>query len=105
MFVISFSSVFHSIHIYTYTKDIEPPELLTCPESFIVDLTNPDGVDVTFDIPTARDNSNSSLRVVTSPENLTSPHFIFQDSVLSFEFFDDTNNSVKCTFDVQAKGE
>ncbi|XP_011677589.2 sushi, von Willebrand factor type A, EGF and pentraxin domain-containing protein 1 [Strongylocentrotus purpuratus] len=85
--------------------DIEPPELLTCPESFIVDKTNPDGVEVTFDIPTARDNSNSSLRIVTSPENLTSPHFIFQDSVLSFEFFDDTNNSIKCTFDVQVKEE
>ncbi|XP_063970226.1 sushi, von Willebrand factor type A, EGF and pentraxin domain-containing protein 1-like [Lytechinus pictus] len=86
-------------------KDIEPPELLSCPESFIVAKTNPDGVEVTFDLPSVHDNSNGSLKLVTTPENLTSPYLISHDSSFSFEFFDGGNNSVKCTFDIQVKEE
>lgn len=58
------------------------------------------GVEVYFDIPSARDNSGEPLVVVKTPADVTSPYRFLETTVVRYEFFDAAHNSASCSFQV-----
>ena len=81
--------------------------LTLCPESIVTLKDDEYGTQVTFDIPTVRDNlPSSTLTLETSPADITSP-YLFTESVtkVSYNFTDQGGNSVICMFTVSAYGK
>lgn len=81
--------------------------LTLCPVPIVTLKEGPSGTSVTFDIPTVRDNlPPSTLTLVTSPADITSP-YLFTESVteVSYNFTDQGGNSVICKFKVTVVGK
>ncbi|XP_041479272.1 sushi, von Willebrand factor type A, EGF and pentraxin domain-containing protein 1-like [Lytechinus variegatus] len=76
------------------------PTLLYCPGPITTTRTEVWGVEVTFDIPSARDNVDDDLDVVTFPDDLSSPYNFTVDTLCVYEFFDESGNSVTCAFQI-----
>ncbi|XP_041478166.1 sushi, von Willebrand factor type A, EGF and pentraxin domain-containing protein 1-like [Lytechinus variegatus] len=81
------------------------PTLTFCPGPISVIRTEIWGVEITFDLPRAQDNTDEVLSVMTVPENLTSPYNFTEDAVASYTFIDSSGNSVVCSFSVYVQDE
>ncbi|XP_072179392.1 LOW QUALITY PROTEIN: uncharacterized protein [Diadema setosum] len=86
-------------------KDKVAPTLTSCPGPKSVTQTEGWGVEVTFNLPTAQDNLDDELTVVTSPADLTSPYNFTQDTTASFTFSDSAGNNVTCSFPIYIRDE
>ncbi|XP_071497251.1 uncharacterized protein [Diadema antillarum] len=81
------------------------PTLTSCPGPKSVTQREGWGVEVTFDLPTAEDNLDDELTVVTGPAYLTSPYNFTQETTASFTFSDSAGNNVTCSFPIYIRDE
>ncbi|XP_041478090.1 sushi, von Willebrand factor type A, EGF and pentraxin domain-containing protein 1-like [Lytechinus variegatus] len=81
-------------------QDELSPVITSCPELVRVNRTEFWGVEVTFDLPSAQDNVDPHLEVMTDPLELGSPINVTVDSVFRYTFVDDSENKASCVFDV-----
>ncbi|XP_022105682.1 sushi, von Willebrand factor type A, EGF and pentraxin domain-containing protein 1-like isoform X2 [Acanthaster planci] len=85
----------------TDCEDRIPPVLTFCPGPIYATRDSANGVSVTFDIPTARDNNPSgTLTLETSPANITSPYLFTESTEVCYAFTDEGSNMVSCAFRV-----
>ncbi|XP_022103007.1 sushi, von Willebrand factor type A, EGF and pentraxin domain-containing protein 1-like [Acanthaster planci] len=76
--------------------------VVTCPSDIRASLEDAEGVSVTFDIPTARDNDPlGNLTLMTSPADIDSPYIFNESTQVVYIFTDVANNSATCAFLVQ----
>lgn len=57
-------------------------------------------VEAYFDVPFATDNSRDIPVIEKSPADVQSPYTLNESTIVSYEFFDQSNNSAKCTFQI-----
>ncbi|XP_078619238.1 uncharacterized protein LOC144886476 [Branchiostoma floridae x Branchiostoma japonicum] len=87
-------------------RDTTSPRLLSCPgpQSGVLEGTNPT-VKISWEVPTALDNEPGQLRIVTTPARIVPPHNFSQDTEVIYTFYDATNNSVECRFQIYIQDE
>lgn len=91
-------------NLFIFSDELSPV-IVFCPSDFHVVLTQDSPVAIiTFEEPTAIDNSNQPLLIKRNPEDVSSPYVCESDKLVTFTFYDTGNNSVSCTFRVIVEG-
>ncbi|XP_071497252.1 uncharacterized protein [Diadema antillarum] len=87
-------------------SDLRAPVITSCPtQEIVATRTEFWGAEVTFDFPTAIDNVDKNLQVLTSPPDLGSPYNFTSDTRCTVSFRDASNNSASCVFQVKLISE
>ncbi|KAJ8027753.1 Fibropellin-1 [Holothuria leucospilota] len=75
------------------------PTIIVCPENQFLTLSDGNTeVEAYFDVPAASDNSRNPLVVEKTPADVRSPYTVNETTIVTYEFFDQSNNSARCSF-------
>ncbi|XP_072179387.1 complement receptor type 1-like [Diadema setosum] len=90
-----------------FCVDRTPPVVFSCPLAPIMAVRKEySGVEVTFDLPSAKDEvDGTNLTVTTEPPDLRTPYTFVSDTVCRFKFTDSSNNSAFCDIHISVSNE
>ncbi|KAJ8028097.1 Fibropellin-1 [Holothuria leucospilota] len=84
-----------------YCMDEVDPTIIVCPKNQILTLSECNNeVEAYFDVPFATDNSRDIPVIEKNPADVQSPYTLNETTIVTYEFFDQSNNSAKCTFQI-----